>query len=87
MVPDSLAHPTVPELAVCDGLYRTAEVPVALVWGVRDPILGRVVGHAARLRPDASVVRTQAGHFLQEEVPDELATAIVDVAARADWTS
>jgi len=87
MVPDSLSHPTVPELAVCEELYRTAKVPVALVWGVRDPILGRVIGHAERLRPDASVVRTQAGHFLQEEVPDELATAIVDVAARADWTS
>ena len=31
------------------------------------------------------VTRTTAGHFLQEEVPDELADAIVDVAARADW--
>lgn len=86
MVPDSHAHPSVPGLAACEQLYREAQVPVALVWGERDPILGRVVNHAARLRPDAKVTRTQAGHFLQEEVPDELADAIVDVAARADWS-
>jgi haloalkane dehalogenase len=82
MVPDSLAHPTVPELAICEELFRTAPVPIAMVWGTKDPILGRVINHAARLRPDASVVRTRAGHFLQEEVPEELATAIVEVAAR-----
>lgn len=87
MVPDSRSHPTVPELEICERVYREAKGPVALVWGVRDPILGRVIGHAARLRPDASVLRTEAGHFLQEEVPGELAAAIVDVAARADWAS
>ena len=86
MVPDQLGHPSIAELAVCEELYRTARVPVALVWGTKDPILGRVIGHAARLRPDASVTRTPAGHFLQEEVPDELAAAIADVVARADWS-
>ena len=85
MVPDSQAHPSIPDLAKAEELYRTAKVPVALVWGTKDPILGRVVGHLSRLRPDASVVKTGAGHFLQEEVPDELATAIVDVAKRATW--
>ncbi|MBV8761487.1 MAG: alpha/beta fold hydrolase [Deltaproteobacteria bacterium] len=85
MVPDSLSHPTVPELAVCEQVFVDAKVPVALVWGVKDPILGRVINHAARLRPDATVVRTQAGHFLQEEVPGELAQAIVDVARKATW--
>jgi hypothetical protein len=39
-----------------------------------------------RVRPDAHVTRTQAGHFLQEEVPGELAAAIVDVAGRAEWS-
>jgi haloalkane dehalogenase len=71
----------VPELQICEQLFRTAQVPIQLVWGTKDPILGRVIGHASRLRPDAKVVRTQAGHFLQEEVPDELATAVIEVAA------
>jgi cis-3-alkyl-4-acyloxetan-2-one decarboxylase len=86
MVPDSLAHPSVPALRETDELFRTIDVPIALVWGERDPILGRVLSHLTRLRPDATVTRTQAGHFLQEEVPDELAAAIVDVAGRAEWS-
>ena len=85
MVPDSHAHPSIPDLAKSEELYRTAKVPVALVWGMKDPILGRVVGHLARLRPDATVVKTGAGHFLQEEVFDEFATAIVEVAKQATW--
>lgn len=85
MVPDSLSHPTVPELAICEQVFVDSKVPVALVWGTKDPILGRVVSHAARLRPDATVVRTQAGHFLQEEVPDALAQAILEVTSKATW--
>ena len=55
--------------------------PAALVWGDRDPILGRVRGHLARLLPHADVTATQAGHFLQEEVPEAIAAAIRKVAA------
>lgn len=87
MVPDSLEHPTVPGLEVTDELFRTAPVPVAIVWGDRDPVLGRVVNHLARIRPDATVVRTRAGHFLQEEVPDQLADAIAHVLAQANMSS
>jgi haloalkane dehalogenase len=86
LVPDSLSHRSVPALQVTDELFRTAPVPIRLVWGDRDPILGRVVNHLARVRPDAQVTHTQAGHFLQEEVPEPLADAIVDVVARADWS-
>jgi len=85
MVPDSLAHPSVPELEKCERLFREVDAPVALVWGMKDPILGRVVNHVARVRPDATVVRTEAGHFLQEEVPEPLADAVMDVVGRARW--
>jgi pimeloyl-ACP methyl ester carboxylesterase len=44
-----------------------------------------VIKHLVRIRPDAKVVRTNAGHFLQEEVPEELADAILEIAARASW--
>lgn len=86
MVPDSLTHRSVPQLEKTEALFVSAKVPVELVWGTRDPILGRVINHLQRLRPDSIVTRTQAGHFLQEEVPEVLATAIADVAARADWS-
>ena len=85
MVPDSPAHPSIADLREVQQLFESAEVPVALVWGTQDPILGTVIGHASRLRPDATVVKTDAGHFLQEEVPDKLAAAVMDVVARADW--
>jgi len=85
MVPDSHDHVSVPELRISQLVFETAEVPVHLVWGRRDPILGRVVNHLERVRPDAHVTRTDAGHFLQEEVPVQLADAIVDVVGRARW--
>jgi pimeloyl-ACP methyl ester carboxylesterase len=87
MVPDRVeGHPSIPELRISQYTFETAEVPVRLVWGTKDPILGRVVNHLARLRPDAEVTRTEAGHFLQEEVPVPLAEAIADVAKRARWS-
>ena len=43
--------------------FAQATVPVALVWGTKDPMLGRVVEHMERLRPDAQVTRT-AGRAL-----------------------
>ena len=85
MVPNSQVHPSVPELARTAALFESARVPVALVWGKRDPILGRVLNHLERVRPDAVVVRTGAGHFLQEEVLVELADAVIDVVGRAAW--
>lgn len=84
MVPDRISgHPSIPLLERTHELFATARVPVSLVWGTKDPILGRVVNHLERTRPDATITRTQAGHFLQEEVPEPLADAILDVARRA----
>jgi haloalkane dehalogenase len=47
-------------------------------------VLGRVRSHIQRLLPEARVTVTNAGHFLQEEVPSEIATAIREVARRAE---
>ncbi len=82
MVPDSDAHPSIPALRRCQELIEKFTGPAALVWGTRDPVLGRVVSHLERLLPNARVTRTNAGHFLQEEVPDDIAGAIRHVAAQ-----
>ena len=58
-----------------EDVFRTAEVPLSIVWGDKDPVLGRVINHLGRMRPDATIVRTQAGHFLQEEVQQRLVGA------------
>jgi haloalkane dehalogenase len=80
MVPDTLTHRTVPALERCQGVVEGWKGPAAIVWGDRDPVLGRVRSHVERLLPRARVTRTQAGHFLQEEVPGDIADAVRHVA-------
>src|SRR4029078_1131831 len=82
MVPDSSEHPSVASLRVCPTLVRGFEGPSAVVWGDRDPILGRVRSWIEKLLPHAEVTRTEAGHFLQEEVPGAIAAAIRGVVKR-----
>ena len=80
MVPDSLHHPSIPALRRVGEFVRSYQGPAEIVWGDRDPVLGRARNHISRMLPQAEVTRTQAGHFLQEEVPKEIATAILRVA-------
>jgi haloalkane dehalogenase len=82
MVPDSHQHPSIATLEACLGVVTMFRGPVAIVWGDRDPVLGSVRSYLERLLPDAPVTRTAAGHFLQEEVPAEIAAAIRGVVAR-----
>jgi pimeloyl-ACP methyl ester carboxylesterase len=79
MVPDSLAHPSIAALQRCQELVESFRGPAAIVWGDRDPVLGTVRNHIARLLPEAPVTRTAAGHFLQEEVPEQITAAILRV--------
>lgn len=83
MVPTDLSHPSVATLGESDAWARAFQGPVRLVWGRSDPILGGAIKGMRELFPDAPVTETDAGHFLQEEVPDELARAILEVV-RAD---
>jgi haloalkane dehalogenase len=82
MVPTSFDSPTLGTLQEADDWARSFTGPVRLVWGVRDPILGRALRGTRELFPDAEVVETNAGHFLQEEVPEELAQAILKVVSQ-----
>lgn len=77
MVPTSLEHPTVATLAESDKWARQFGGHVELVWGKKDPILGSALKKMQALFPNAKLTPTGAGHFLQEEVPQELATAIM----------
>ncbi len=83
-VPDSMQHPSVALLERCQAFVEAFEGPAAIVWGDRDPILGRVKNRTARLLPQAPVTSTSGGHFLQEQVPVEIADAIRGVAAQLD---
>jgi haloalkane dehalogenase len=80
MVPTSEAHPSTAHLDAIGAWVTSFEGPVELVWGRKDPILGRALGRHEEALPNARVTRTDAGHFLQEEVPEALADAILRVA-------
>jgi cis-3-alkyl-4-acyloxetan-2-one decarboxylase len=82
MVPDSLEHPSIGELKAVQAFVTGFEGPKAIVWGDRDPVLGKLRRRTERWLPDAEVTVTQAGHFLQEEVPAEIAAAIRSVKER-----
>jgi len=83
MVPYYPEHPTIPELQRIDAWVRSFSGPMAMVWGVKDPVLGRALKWHKEALPNARITETEAGHFLQEEVPVEIAENITWVADEA----
>lgn len=82
MVPDSSDHPSIAPMRRGQAWVESFTGPSAIVWGSEDPILGRALKRHRQALPNADVTVTKAGHFLQEEVPAEIAAAINSVAAR-----
>lgn len=84
MVPNSEAHPSTATLDEIGAWVGAFDGPSALVWGRRDPILGRGLRRHRAALPEASVRECDAGHFSQEEVPELWAAAIREVCRRAE---
>jgi pimeloyl-ACP methyl ester carboxylesterase len=82
MVPDSPSHPSAEQMREIETYVASLEIPVEIVWGMSDPILGLGLEGMRQNFPDAHVTETDAGHFLQEEVAVEIADAIKRVASR-----
>ncbi len=75
----SVFSPDAPEAALLQTIedYVVAvDVPVEIVWGASDPRLGSGLADMQALFPQATAVETDAGHFLQEEAPEEIAASI-----------
>jgi pimeloyl-ACP methyl ester carboxylesterase len=81
LVPDALTHPSIPALQRCQQWCEGFRGPRAIVWGARDPVLGRALKRVQQTLPGAALSLTQGGHFLQEEVPEVIADAASYVAA------
>ncbi|MBX9662092.1 alpha/beta fold hydrolase [Novosphingobium sp.] len=79
MVPDGPDHPSTPVMRELVPYVRSLDVPVEIVWGTNDPILGHAVPAMLENFPQAPVTETPAGHFLQEEVPEVIAEAVLRV--------
>jgi len=79
MVATGPQHPSAHYMNKARAWGETFTGPVRLVWGLKDPILGRALKNMQGIFPEAPLTETQAGHFLQEEVPQALAEAILAV--------
>jgi len=79
MVPDGPDHPSAERMRFIEQYVASLDIPVEIVWGMQDPILGHLLANMTLNFPEATVTETQAGHFLQEEVPAEIAAAILRV--------
>ena len=79
MVPDGPNHPSTPSMRRVEEYVNTLEIPAEIVWGQNDPILGRALPIMQQNFPNARLTKTTAGHFLQEEVPNEIAEALIRV--------
>jgi pimeloyl-ACP methyl ester carboxylesterase len=79
LVPDGPDHRSAESFRFVERYVDTLEIPAEIVWGTKDRILGHLLEQMKGQFPDARVTVTQAGHFLQEEAPDEIAEAILRV--------
>lgn len=79
MIPNAEDHPSTAEMDRIGTFVEGFKGPAAFVWGNRDPVLGRGLRRHLEALPHARVRETDAGHFLQEEVPEEFVDAIRSV--------
>ena len=82
MVPDGPDHPSAEQMREIEGYVKTLDIPAEIIWGMKDPILAQGLSAMQQNFPDATVEKTEAGHFLQEEVPDEIAAAVLRLHER-----
>jgi haloalkane dehalogenase len=83
MAPIRPDHPSIAPMRRSLEVATSFVGPSAIVWGERDPVIGRALGGVAEALPRAAVTRVAAGHYPQEEAPGPIAEAILDVARQA----
>jgi pimeloyl-ACP methyl ester carboxylesterase len=83
MAPLDQDHPSIAQMRRAFEVATSFAGPAAVVWGERDPMIGRALRGVAEALPSAAVTRVPAGHYPQEETPGAIADAVLDVARRA----
>ena len=83
MVADGPDHASSPALRDIERYVERLDIPAELIWGMNDPILGRGLPFMQKMFPAAPVTETEAGHFLQEEVPEIIAAALLRIVDKA----
>lgn len=84
-IPVSERNPSWGEMKrIEQGLAQFTEMPVLLVWGMRDPVLPpSVLRMWERIYPQAITYKIDdASHFLQEDAPERVVTSIEEFLKR-----
>ncbi|PKN71320.1 MAG: haloalkane dehalogenase [Deltaproteobacteria bacterium HGW-Deltaproteobacteria-12] len=79
MVTDGPDHPSTAAMKAIEQYVQGLDIPAEIVWGMKDPILGHLLPTMKLNFPKAPVTETKGGHFLQEEVPDQIAAAVLRI--------
>ncbi|MCP3915720.1 MAG: alpha/beta fold hydrolase [bacterium] len=79
MVTDGPDHSSTAAMRVIERYVQGLDIPAEIVWGMNDPILAKALPLMKQNFPAAPVTETEGGHFLQEEVPAEIAAALLRV--------
>ena len=87
MVTDGPDHPSAAAMRKIESYVGGLSIPAEIIWGTNDPILGQALPAMQASFPDAPVTKTEAGHFLQEEVPKEIAAAILRIVDQLEANS
>ena len=76
MVPNNMKHPSVPVEKEVEEFLKSYKGPAEIVWGVNDPVMWKLRRRTERLLPQAKTVKTDAGHFVQQESSEEVVESI-----------
>jgi len=87
MVADGPDHPSAPAMRQIEAYVKGLDIPAEIIWGMNDPILAKGLPRMKQNFPNAPVTETEGGHFLQEEVPVEIAAALMRVVNQVQTAS
>ena len=76
MVPNNMKHPSVPIEKEVEEFLKSYKGPAEIVWGVNDPVMWKLRRRTERLIPQAKTIKTDAGHFVQQESPEKVVESI-----------
>ena len=79
MVPNNMSHPSVAIEKEVENFLQSYKGPAEIVWGMNDSVMWKLRRRTERLIPQAKTVKTDAGHFVQQETPEKVIESIKNV--------
>ena len=76
MVPNNMNHPSVLIEKEVEEFLKLYKGPAEIVWGMNDSVMWKLRRRTERLLPQAKTVKTDAGHFIQQETPEKVVESI-----------